>query len=252
MRWSDSHCHSTGSLPPELWGELSASGCQLLVQGGIDPQEWEAQRQLLDRSEPRILPVYGLHPWFVAEASEAILEEAFVRLSSWAPEASGLGEMGLDPLRSPSPESYARQRDFFVRQLQLAQQLQKPCVFHIVRAYPEAWTLIARHAPSGRGLLHSFWAPQAWAKPFLDAGYVLSLPPRIQKGDPHGILSYAPRAQIVFESDSPQAQGTKPVSTPFAAQQSLFHAAKAWGEDPELVAERQLSTLQTLFGLPVF
>ncbi len=250
MRWSDSHCHSTQGYSPQLRQELAQDGCALLLQGGIAPDEWSIQESLLDTGPPHIVPIFGIHPWTLATEDEAALELAWQKLEQRITSAQGVGEIGLDPLHAKTRDLQERQRKFFIRHLQLAAAHQKPCVFHIVRAYPEAIHLIAREYPEVRGLVHSFWAPAALAKPYLDAGLFLSLPPRIQKGDPHGILRYAPREQLVFESDSPQHFQDGSVSTPFLAKESQKHVAALWGEAWEVLAERQCRTLEALFYRP--
>jgi TatD DNase family protein len=248
--WIDSHCHGTDPVWRDsidsFLHNLAAEGCEALVMGGIEPEEWEAQRRLPEQ-HLRIIRVFGLHPWTVLNRSDTQLATDWRRLTELLPEADGLGETGLDFHKGPSAHDRQRQRQWLQKHLQLAIEYQKPLVLHIVRAYPDVWHLLRSFQPEARGMIHGFWASLDQARPFLDAGWLLSPNFRLLRTDPHGILKHFPREQIVFESDAPFSTSTGAVTTPLLARQAMEHAATLWLETPEEVMNRQRRNLASLF-----
>lgn len=252
--WIDSHCHCTDSLwqeeakAQELFGQLAEKGCEALIQGGVDPEEWELQRQLKS-DQLKIVRVYGLHPWTILQRSNEQLERDFTRLSEILPEAAAIGEIGVDFVRGTEPQARQKQRDWLARQLQLAVSAAKPAVLHVVRAYPEAWHEVKKLLPPERGMIHSFWASLEKARPFLDAGWILSLHPRILHFDPHGVLDKFPRAQLVFESDAPMPLPDGSYTSPEQTLAILERVATKWQISREELAAQQKQILAQLFKL---
>ncbi len=251
MQWIDSHCHSTLILDKSertaLLRMLQIQGCVGLVQGGIDPEEWDRQLELSNAPIP-MARVFGLHPWALTSRTPDAIQAALSKLEHILCHADALGELGLDWAIAKTHEQRQVQKQVFAQQLELARLHRKPIVLHCVRAYSETWAILKSLPQQPEGLLHGFWTQRQNARPFIEAGYVFSLPPRIQHGDPHQLLSYLPREQIVFESDAPQKRLDGSWTTPLQALHSLQHAAQQWGEDPALTCDRQLRTLQRLFA----
>ena len=248
--WIDAHCHLTqrfhpAPLPGVLAG-LAAASCGAIILGGVDPKDWQEQLEI-PKSSVQIVPVFGLHPWTVQEQDSEFLRQGLVRLEQMLPEAAGLGECGLDYFRCKSSAERQKQSYWFEAQLQLAAQQHKPCVFHIVRAHHEALRCLKPYAARLRGLVHSFWANSQTAHAWLDLGFVLSIHPRILRGDTHHMLRDLPRDRIVFESDSPEILQDGSVSDPRLALQILQHASRIWGEDLDTTIIRQNNTLRALF-----
>ena len=76
----------------------------------------------------------GVHPW--AAESEPVAEAvARIRAAAVADPASGIGEIGLDRLRTKTVT--AAQRDLFDAQLRLAADLHRPVVLHGAKCWGE-------------------------------------------------------------------------------------------------------------------
>ncbi len=253
MPWIDSHCHCTDEIwradPVHFFQTMRSAGCEALIQGGIDPEDWKRQLALPAPPELTIIPVFGLHPWTVLAQSPAQLEEDFKILATMLPQAGALGETGLDFFRGGAAAERKKQTEWFSRQLDLARQHQKPCVLHLVRAYPDAFHVYKKHKLPERGLLHSFWAPRKQVQGFIDDGWLLSVHPRILRGDPHGILTRFPREQLVFESDAPFPTVAGGFTSPALTWQILQHVANMWSMPPEELAVQQRKRLSQLFPL---
>lgn len=71
----------------------------------------------------------GIHPWFIDN-----WEKQFTILTSQIEDCIAVGECGLDKV---CPTDWQLQIEIFQRQIELAEQKQKPIIIHCVKAYAE-------------------------------------------------------------------------------------------------------------------
>lgn len=78
----------------------------------------------------------GVHPWQVADT---LPPETCANLAASlaANPHLGVGEIGLDRLHKPDAATFARQRDVFVQQLELAATWHRPVVLHGAKCWGE-------------------------------------------------------------------------------------------------------------------
>ncbi len=86
---------------------------------------------------------YGLHPWQAEETRDVAAAVAAVRARLVAEPAAGVGEIGLDRLRTKTVTP--AQRALFAAQLALAAELGRPVVLHGAKCWGE---VVAACAPS--------------------------------------------------------------------------------------------------------
>src|SRR3989338_8286544 len=121
-----------------------------------------------------------------------IFDKAEYRKLLADPKTLGVGECGLDYYRCDD-ESIARQKEAFIAQIELANELNKPLMLHIRNGSPRASTELSRMSspPTARnayfdvldllkkyskvkGDVHFFAGGSKEAKAFLDFGFTLS------------------------------------------------------------------------------
>lgn len=247
----DAHCHLSDdafdSEREEIYRELIQNNIRGLVLAGTEPKDWRKQIALNIPSEMRIARVFGMHPWWVDDYKDEDLDEALKELSSLINQCEGLGEMGLDYYRAKSPEQRARQRHWFEKQLGIAKDSPLPLVLHIVKAHHEALPILRKQKRTFRGLIHSFWANADTAKAYIEMGFLLSVPPRILKEDPHNILSGLDPEHIVFETDTPFRNAQQECVRPLFIHDMLEFVANVRGEAIEVTVGRQERLLSELF-----
>lgn len=145
-----------------------------------------------DPSDASAAVSVGIHPW----DSATVAADAVGRLRA---EAAGervvaIGECGLDALRgAPMP----RQLELLRAQAAVAEELHKPLILHIVRAWNEIIALKRELRPSVPWAIHGFRGKPELAQRLLDEGFYLSLGPR------HNPLtaSLIPSGRLLIESD---------------------------------------------------
>ena len=136
----DAHSH----LP-----DAGSSGPRVVC--GTCESDWEAVLAHA-ASNARVIPMLGLHPWFVAEASPG-----------WAPRLesllrghrAGVGECGLDFARRETDRT--AQAAAFRTQLRLAHDLHRPLAMHVVRAWGRLIDLLREEGvPPAGAMIHAF------------------------------------------------------------------------------------------------
>jgi len=166
----------------------------------------------LAAAHPEIRATVGVHPHdaeTIADATGTITatgHEILAELAELAtrPEVVAIGEIGLDFFRdlSPRPAQYAA----LTAQLELADQVGLPVVFHI----RDAWRETLAHlddvgAPARRGVLHAFSGDRAavhWAH---EHGFLLGIggPVTYNKSQLPELVALAGVEHILLETDAP-------------------------------------------------
>lgn len=136
----------------------------------------------------------GIHPWYISKN----LEPQFAELSSYAQLESALaiGECGLDKI---CKTEWTAQEVVFIRQLDLAYQLDKPLIIHCVRAYQEVMNILKYRKQTV--IFHGFNKNPLLAKQILRQGHYLSLGADILRGHLDELIRTLPLDKIFLETD---------------------------------------------------
>ncbi len=190
---------------PAYLAKMDRGGIRGFVLGGVDPDEWSRQLQLRDRFPGRFWSAFGLHPYFVANSDNPVLQKAFLQWEKLLPAAALAGEMGLDFRRPYLASGPKHQEIWFERQMAVAQRMNKPIVLHIVRAHEPAIQILRKFAPL-KGMVHAFNSSRENARRYLELGLHLSIGAAIlfDKAEPlREAVRTAPLERLLIESDAP-------------------------------------------------
>ncbi len=112
----------------------------------------------------------GIHPWYIMDTPLnemlAFLEEAVA-----LPVVKCIGEAGLDKLRGPD---LCIQQEVLIRQIRIAETVNKPVVIHCVRAYQELMAVKKSLNPGVPLIIHGFARKPALAAELVSNGFYLS------------------------------------------------------------------------------
>lgn len=214
MNFIDSHAHwSDLRITPDLFA-LMIANCDhhrigFIMQGGIDPAEWDRQIELKRQYPDRIGLCFGLHPYFVARSTQEDCENALDLLAKKISQAQALGETGLDFRSQFVAHEFDRVRQitFFEQQIELAKSVSKPLVLHIVRAHEEAQKILTLwDLPTQPGYIHAFNSNIQNALRYAELGFMLSVGgavthPRNQ--DVRAAVKGISLHSLLIESDTP-------------------------------------------------
>lgn len=92
----------------------------------------------------------GIHPWYLDNPEEQFQQ---LKEKSKSVKCLAIGECGLDKLtKAPLP----LQTEFFIKQIHLAEELQKPVIIHCVKAHNEMLKIVKELKPKIPLIFHGF------------------------------------------------------------------------------------------------
>jgi len=187
----DAHCHF-----PEASSRLPG---QVRVVCGTCEADWEGVLAHAG-SGPEVIPMLGLHPWYVAAALpgwEARLD-ALLRA-----HRAGVGECGLDFAREAADRP--AQEQAFRLQLRLAHALHRPVAIHAVRAWGRLLDLLREEGvPPAGALVHAYSGSPETAATLQAMGVFLSFSAKgmaPERGKVHEALRMVPSSHLLLETD---------------------------------------------------
>lgn len=249
----DSHSHldapEFNADRDDVLARARNAGVTRQIVPAIAASGWNALRDLCAGSDG-LHPAYGLHPMFLAEHRPAHLDElaAFVARE----RTVAIGECGLDfHVEGLDTEI---QRMYFVRQLELAREVNLPVILHARRALDEV-TAALRRIGGLRGVVHSFSGSVEQAQQLWKLGFCIGIggPVTYDRASRlRGIVASMPAEFLLLETDSPD----QPLSThrgtrnePAWLLEVLNTVAELRGESEDLVAATTSRNAERLFGL---
>jgi len=206
----DSHCHLqdprfAGRIP-QVVARARAAGVEHMVCCATREADWDRVLELA-REHAAVLPMLGLHPWYVAEAEPGWLGRLAERARA-AP--AGIGECGLD-FMAGRPDR-ALQEAALVVQLRLAIELDLPLAIHCVRAWGRLAALLRAHGiPAAGAMVHAFSGSAETAAQLQGLGLHLSFGPG--REPPASVAA----DRLLFETDAPGDGEREPAQVAGAA-----------------------------------
>lgn len=209
MNFVDTHCHMdtfeerTGESF-ESWWESVKPRPDAIVQVACEREGFPFAKKLSE-AHPEVYAAYGIHPQN-ADSYDAQTEAALLKL--WAhPKTVGIGEIGFEYHYECA--SHERQREVFMRQLELGKPFRKVFVLHLREADADALAVLQNADLKGATLhVHSCTSGADFVEK------VLTLPCRVFIGFT-GILTFknapevrkaascVPMDRLLLETDAP-------------------------------------------------
>ena len=113
----------------------------------------------------------GIFPTDVNELTPETKEAFFAVMKD--PRCTCIGEIGLDYYWEKDEAMHAKQRELFIEQIELANELHKPICVHSRDAIQDTFDIMKAHRC--HGLMHSFSGSAEMGREFVKLGYYLSL-----------------------------------------------------------------------------
>jgi len=200
---TDTHCHLYYTdLKFDLPGVLDRAeklGVTRFICVGTNLDDTKECQKLSEKYE-NIYFSAGVHPHDAKDVSSDYLKQ--IQKYSQYDKMIAVGEMGLDYFRNISPPEV--QKNVFREQLNLAQELEKPVIFHNRDADEDVIKILSEF-PDVMGVAHCFSSNLKTAKAFLDLGYYISFSGNLTFKNSHlpDVAKKIPLDKLLVETDSP-------------------------------------------------
>ena len=158
--------------------------------------------EIAEKYDKGIYASAGLHPLYVEDEDFDILKFRELAKNS---KVVAIGEAGLDYFYNPknmSKEEYIKkQKEVFLKQVQLAKELDLPLIIHARNSFDDVYEIV--RDKNVRGVLHCFTGNLKDLKRFLELGFYIGLNGIIFKADLDEVIKNTPIDKILFETDCP-------------------------------------------------
>jgi len=198
-----------------------------------------------------IYATVGSHPDSADEVDDRLID-VYRKLAAH-PKVVGIGEIGLDYYYETIPRK--RQQEAFIRQLELARELQMPVVVHQRDAVGDTLDIVAQF-PDVRGVFHCFSGSVETAKELVKRGWYLGLTGVVTFKNARKAVEVAqwiPLDRLLIETDCPfmapePFRGRRCDSTMVPRVAETVAALR--GLPVEAVAKATRENAMKLFGVP--
>jgi TatD DNase family protein len=231
-----------------------AVGVSTIVVTGTTVAESKAALELVSRHK-NLFATAGVHPHHASECDSGTI--GALRELARHPRVVAIGECGLDFNRNYSP--HPDQEKWFIAQLELGIELDKPLFLHSRDAFPRFFDILKNHKPR-RAVAHCFTGEKEELHAYLDLGLHIGITGWICD-ERRGrylleLVREIPRERLLLETDSPyltprdlhpqpKARRNEPAFLPHI----LRTVAKALGRPHEEIAAETTRNAAAFFGL---
>lgn len=205
MEWIDAHQHSQEArLKPWRASMLQAQvkeGIIAWAVNSVSEADWEDVAQMAVEF-PEVIPQFGIHPW-CCDQLESAWEERLQNLLERFPRA-GVGECGLDFSKKSVPAD--TQVEVFIRQLQLAREMDRTLTIHTVNAWEALFGCFEKVSLPRRVLLHGFAGSLEIAQRLQRYDVYFSFSGKLLHANQmkrREVFRHLPLDRIVLETDAP-------------------------------------------------
>lgn len=234
----------------ELLGSMEEGGIGLIVNVGSTVASWDKIEELTEKY-PFVYGAVGVHPDEVGELDE----EKLLRMADLLDldKIVAVGEIGLDYYWDK--EKHDLQKEWFVRQLDLARKKEMPVIIHSREAGADTFEIMKQHAAGMKAVIHCYSYSPEMAREYVKMGYYIGVGGVVTFKNAKKlkqVVQEIPLESIVLETDCPYLapvpyRGKRNCSLylPYVAEQ----IAELKGTTVEEVIQQTEKNSRELYGL---
>ncbi|MDM8552833.1 TatD family hydrolase [Desulfobacterales bacterium HSG2] len=257
MKLFDSHCHlddrSYGEDMDEVIKRMNDADVAALMIVGIDKNR-SKKAVALAESHANFYASVGIHPHFAKDCSESAVKS--LRRLAESRKVRAWGEIGLDFNRMFS--SREDQEKGFVRQLEAADDLRLPLIFHERESSGRFLEILKTHYVKRTGVVHCFSGNQRELEGYLELGLYIGvtgiLTMKTRGAGLRKLVPLIPEDRVLIETDAPfltpaPEKNQTRRNEPAFVRSVLFKLAEVRKEDPEYLSQVTWGNACRLFGV---
>lgn len=259
MKLFDSHCHlDDRAYDKDLDAviiRMREAGVAAVMIAGVNRQRSGRAVEIAE-SIPGCYASVGIHPHGARDCSESTLK--FLGKLAKNPKVRAWGEIGLDFNRMFSPRK--DQEKWLVRQLDIAEELDLPVIFHERDSNGRFIEILKTHSTSAsiKGVIHCFSGNKIELKQYLDLGLYIGVTGIVtikhRGADLRELIPHIPQDRILIETDAPYLTPYPDINhtrrnEPAFVRSVLFKLAEVRNEDPAQLANTVWNNTCRLFRI---
>lgn len=207
MTYHDSHLHLNDEAFAESLDETIAEARQagvgtFLIAGYDLPSSRRAVE--IANGREGVYALVGFHPENLEGISEGALKEIAALAAD--PKVLGIGEIGLDYHWYKDAAEHERQKKWFIRQIDMANELDLPICVHARDAYGDLLPLLKAHPVNRSGVLHCYSGSAEMMKECAKLGFYFGFDGPVTYKNavtPKECARTCPLDRLLVETDSP-------------------------------------------------
>lgn len=185
----------------ELLNSMAEQGVGTIVNVSASYPSCEQVTEMVQKY-PFMYAAVGVHPDHVGELNE----ETFVRMKKLFAndKVIAVGEIGLDYYWDN--ESHDLQKAWFIRQLELARELDLPVLIHSREAAADTMDIMKEHAEGMSGVIHCYSYSKEMAREYVKMGFYIGVGGVVTFKNARKLKETVveiPLTSIVLETDCP-------------------------------------------------
>ena len=197
-----------------------------MINVGAESKTSERAVKMAEEYEEGVYAAVGLHPSHLVEQDVEYKEnEEIVKYKSKPEEFDygfylnlaknkkvvGIGECGLDYYRTSDESFKEKQKEVFIKHLELAKEANKPIIIHCRNAHDDLLKILHLAVKPPSGVMHFFTGTLEQAKKYIELGFyisfsgVITFPPlrRVGANAYNDVIKNIPLGKILIETDCP-------------------------------------------------
>lgn len=203
----DSHCHINDDLykenPQDYIKESGNTGVFEFLVIGFDRQSSELALDISNKNNACFAAV-GIHPSDVKKMQSGDLEK--IKQIAAEKKVIAIGEIGLDYYWDKDEKVREEQREFFIKQIEIANELDLPISIHCREAIEDCLKILKENPVNRGGIMHCYAGSLESATEFIKLGFLLGFGGTVTFKNsvrPKEVVANIPSTSYVLETDAP-------------------------------------------------
>lgn len=203
----DTHCHLNSEELYERIEEVLAPANKVGVDKfliiGWDKESSFRAVEIAHRYEGCYAAI-GFHPTDIDGVSEEDYLETMALVDD--PKVVAIGEIGLDYHWVKDPEQREKQKEWFIKQIDFANEHKKPISIHNREAFQDCLEILKKHRPLYSGVMHCYSGSVELLDEVLALGLYIGLDGPLtftNAKTPKEVCEVVPLDRLLVETDSP-------------------------------------------------
>lgn len=251
----DSHAHIDDKRFDEDRAEVIRRAAEAGLVGIINAgacMASSARSIALAEENELVYAAVGIHP----HDAQGAMDSDYEQLAAWCrlPKVVAIGEIGLDYYYDLSPREV--QQRVFMRQIDVAKQLNKPIIIHDRDAHGDVLAIVKREAKGVTGVFHCFSGSLEMAQEVIKLGFYVSFAGPVtyaKDGKLKQVAAHIPLDRLLVETDCPyltpqpfRGRRNEPAHVRFTAEE----VARVRGMEFAELAAAATANTKRLFSIP--